>query len=87
MTLDRFEIHLSRSAEVTAQEVNSLPEKLRRYIHDLATRSDPAGDIRTIASLTDQRDALVRRVKELEKATLMRDELRVKNCFSGFREF
>jgi hypothetical protein len=67
MTLDRFEIYLSPSAEVTAEEINSLPEKLRRYIHDLATRSDPAGDIRTIGSLKGQRDALVLRVRELEK--------------------
>ncbi len=66
MKPDRFEIHLSRCAEVTAEEINALPEKLRRYIHDLATRSDPAGDIRTIASLTEQRDALVLRVRELE---------------------
>jgi hypothetical protein len=66
MTRDRFEIYLSRSAEVTAEEINSLPEKLRRHIHDLATRSDPAGDIRTIASVTEQRDALALRVRELE---------------------
>jgi hypothetical protein len=38
---------------LSAGEINGLPEKLRRYIHDLETRSDPAGDIKEIASLTN----------------------------------
>jgi len=50
----------------TADNVNALPRPLRVYIHDLETKCDPSGDIQSIASLTDQRDGLVARVKELE---------------------
>lgn len=40
--------------QLTADEVNALPEKVRRYIHDIETRCDPAGEVRTIACLRDQ---------------------------------
>lgn len=46
--------------------INALPEPLRRYIHDLETRADPAGDIQQIASLMEQRDALLIRCRQLE---------------------
>jgi hypothetical protein len=61
-----YQSWLTDSLIVSADEINALPEKLRRYIHDLETRCDPAGDIQQIGSLTEQRDALVTRVKELE---------------------
>jgi hypothetical protein len=48
-----YESWLSDSPVLSAGEINGLPEKLRRYIHDLETRSDPAGDIKEIASLTN----------------------------------
>jgi hypothetical protein len=48
----------------TAESVNALPEPLRRYICDLETRCDPAGDVRTIASLREQRDSLVIKLRE-----------------------
>lgn len=47
-------------------EINELPDKLQRYIHDLATRTDKTGDLRTIVQLREDRDALQRRVEELE---------------------
>jgi hypothetical protein len=50
----------------TADEINALPEKFRRYIHDLETRCDKSGDVQTIALLREDRDALQRRVEELE---------------------
>ena len=34
--------------------VNALPEPLRRYIHDLETRYDPAGDVAALTLLRDQ---------------------------------
>lgn len=50
----------------TPDEINALPEKVRRYIHDLVTRCDKSGDVQTIAMLREDRDALQRRVEELE---------------------
>jgi hypothetical protein len=39
---------------MTPDEINALPEPVRRYIHDLETRCDPAGDLRAIADLREQ---------------------------------
>ena len=50
----------------SADEINALPEKVRQYIHDLVTRCDKSGDVQTIAILREDRDALQRRVEELE---------------------
>lgn len=38
----------------TPENINALPEPLRRYVHDLETRCDPAGDIARLAVLRDQ---------------------------------
>ena len=37
----------------TADCVNALPENLRKYIHDLETRCDPAGDVAEIILTRD----------------------------------
>jgi hypothetical protein len=50
----------------TVDEINALPEKFRQYIHDLETRCDKSGDVQTIAILREDREALQRRVEELE---------------------
>jgi hypothetical protein len=50
----------------TVDEINALPEKFREYIHDLETRCDKSRDVQTIAILREDRDALQRRVEELE---------------------
>lgn len=50
----------------TIEEINALTEKFRPYIHDLETRCDKSGDVQTIAILREDRDALQRRVEELE---------------------
>lgn len=57
----------------TADEINALPEKFRRYIHDLISRCDKSGDVQTIAILREDRDALLRQVEEL---TMELDRLR-----------
>ena len=57
----------------TADEINALPEKFRRYIHDLVTRCDKSGDVQTIAILREDRDALQRRVEELEARIAMQE--------------
>lgn len=50
---------------VTAEEVNALPDKFRLYIHDLETRCDPAGDVRTITILRDLIAQLQAKICEL----------------------
>src|ERR1043165_9118171 len=49
-----------------AQHINALPEPVRRYIHDLETRADPAGDVAELALLKENNRALWKRVQELE---------------------
>lgn len=46
--------------------INSLPPIMRDYIHDLETRCDPAGDVRTIAELRDTIRALEAQINELQ---------------------
>ena len=55
--------------------INALPRPLRSHIHDLATRTDPTGDIQQIASLLEQRNALVLKTKELEARVLARSPI------------
>jgi hypothetical protein len=43
-----------------------LPEKFRRYIHDLETRCDKSGDVQTIALLREDREALQKHLEELQ---------------------
>jgi prefoldin subunit 5 len=50
----------------TVDEVNALPEKVRRYIHDLETRMSAEGKSLDLLELANERDALQRRVDELE---------------------
>jgi hypothetical protein len=47
------------SKAALARLVDDAPESLRRYIYELETRADPAGDVQEIACLRDQRDALL----------------------------
>jgi hypothetical protein len=46
--------------------INALPGPLRKYIHDLETRADPAGDVAEIALLKEDLAALWARIRELE---------------------
>jgi hypothetical protein len=59
---------MSRTAKCypSADEINALSEKFRLYIHDLVTRCDKTGDVQTIAILREDRDALQKRVEELQ---------------------
>ena len=49
----------------TSEQINSLPEPLRKYIHDLETRCDPAGEVRQLGLLKDQNEQLQAKVAEL----------------------
>jgi hypothetical protein len=46
--------------------INSLPQWLRDYIHDLASRSDPAGDIKTIHELRENVRVLEAKIVDLK---------------------
>lgn len=37
----------------TAENVNALPEPIRRFVHELSTNADPAGTVRELAMLKD----------------------------------
>ena len=49
-------------------EMNLLPDRFRRFVHDLQTRADPSGDVQTISDLREQVMALSRLVEELRAA-------------------
>jgi hypothetical protein len=49
------------------EHIKALPEPVRRYIHELETRADPAGNIAEIALLKENNAALWKRVQELEQ--------------------
>ena len=57
----------------TVDEINALPEKFRHYIRDLETRCDKSGDLQTIAILREDRDALQRRVEDLEARIVLQE--------------
>src|SRR5262245_14748162 len=50
----------------TAENVNALPEGIRRYVHDLETRCDPAHDVQKMALQADTIRGLDAKVRELE---------------------
>jgi len=52
---------------LSADEINNLPDSVRRYIAAIETKCDPAGDIRLIADLKEQRDALIKRLEQAER--------------------
>lgn len=49
----------------TAAEFAALPERVRRYIHDVEARLDPAGDVRALGLLRDENEQLRAKIAEL----------------------
>ena len=64
--MEQSDVRQTAACYPSAEEINALPEKFRQYIHDLETRCDKSGDVQPIALLREDRDALQRRVEELE---------------------
>ena len=58
----------------TVEETNALPDKVRQYIHDLETRTITEGKALAILELANERDALLRRVEELEREVALTGE-------------
>lgn len=56
----------TKSIYPTADEINSLPSKVKRYIHDLEMRINQNGQALTVMQLREERDLLQQRVEELE---------------------
>ncbi len=50
------------SWQPTPDNINALPEPLRRYVHHLETLSDPAGLVRENALLKQQVDGLLKKL-------------------------
>jgi hypothetical protein len=63
-----FSMDLTQTSSTypAVDEINALPEKVRRYIHDLETRISTEGNALNILELANERDALRWRVEELE---------------------
>lgn len=51
---------------MTSDEINALPERVRRYIHDLETRCDPAGDVAALAAARENAAALARELADVK---------------------
>ena len=65
----------------TADNINALPEPLRRYIHTLETDCDPAGTVRDEVHLRDDivpalEQKCVTQAAEIERLTRERDDAR-----------
>lgn len=45
---------------MNSAEVNALPERVRRYIHDLETRCDPSGEVRELFAAKENMRGLAR---------------------------
>jgi hypothetical protein len=63
----------TKSIYPTADEINSLPSKVKRYIHDLEMRINQNGQALTVMQLCEERDLLHQRVEELEARIAMQE--------------
>lgn len=54
------------SKETLLEKINALEPCMRAYIHEIESKCDPSGDIRTIADLREQVRALQLKVEEKE---------------------
>src|SRR5215469_4933682 len=68
LEIDATEAPVARGDRLlpTAENVNALPEGIRRYVYDLETRCDPADDVQRLALQVDTIRGLDAKVRELE---------------------
>lgn len=71
----------------TAENVNGLPDQVRGYIHDLATRCDPSGDVQRLALAEDTARALHAENEEMRsEAARAREEGWAEGRLEGIKE-
>ena len=58
----------------TVENINALPESLRKYIHDLETVCDPAGMVQEIAILREYKAALERLTEDHSRLKKVMEE-------------
>lgn len=74
------------SKETLLEKINALEPCMRAYIHEIESRCDPSGDIRTIADLREQVRALHLKVEE--KELLFKKALGLaKDCSGSIEEY
>jgi hypothetical protein len=56
----------TKSVYPAVNEINALPGRVKRYIHDLEMRINQNGQALTVMRLREERDRLRQRVEELE---------------------
>jgi hypothetical protein len=61
------ELEPLKKFQPTSEQINALPEKLRKYIHDIETNCDQTGVIREAIVQRENAEALALRVQELQK--------------------
>lgn len=54
---------------VTSEEINALPEHMRRFVRDLETIADPARMVQEIAALKDQVAQLTIALQQAQEGT------------------
>jgi hypothetical protein len=65
--MDRKSIHPA------VDEINALPSRVKRYIHDLEMRINQNGQALTVMQLREERDLLQQRVEELEARIALKE--------------
>lgn len=64
----------------TAANVNALPDPVRRYVHDLETRCDPAGDVARLSLLQDENAQLRAKILAMAERIAAQAELLAKKA-------
>lgn len=52
--------------EPTSEAINELPEPVRRYVHDLETRCDPAGEVRDLTMIKAENEQLRKALEDVK---------------------
>ena len=63
----------TKSVYPAVEDINALPGKVKRYIHDLEMRVNQSGQALTVMQLREERDRLRQRVEELEARVAMQE--------------
>lgn len=70
-----YAMRLVEPWQPTSENINALPEPVRKYVHDLETRCDPAGEVAALTLTRDQNAQLQ------ERLTLLLEAVRVADAY------